>query len=75
MPIYEYRCGEGHLTERIRKYAERDEPLACERCSTPTQRIFSAHHAEPDGIYSYEPNIGSAADFERKRAESQAKAR
>jgi putative FmdB family regulatory protein len=67
VPIYEYRCGEGHVTEKLRKYDARDEPAICPQCNSATQRIPSAHHAEVDGIYSHTPNIGTKDAFERKR--------
>jgi putative FmdB family regulatory protein len=70
MPIYEYRCPAGHTTERLRKYEERDDFLLCPKCPevVGTRRIVSAHHQAPDGIYSYEPNVGSPVDFVRKLA-------
>lgn len=67
-PIYEYRCPVGHEAERLRKWEDRDNLTVCALCQAPMNRILSAHHTEPDGIYSYEPNIGSADAFERKRA-------
>lgn len=66
MPLLEYTCSAGHTTERIRKFAERDEPLTC-HCGLPTQRVeISAVHCMPDGMYSYAPNVGSEAAFARK---------
>lgn len=38
----------------------------CPDCGAPTEYILSAHHAPPDGIYSYAPNIGTADNYERK---------
>lgn len=75
MPLYQYRCGEGHEVERLRKYEDRDAPEICEECGSAMRRIFSAHHQAPDGIYSYAPNIGSAEAFERKQAEMEARNR
>lgn len=66
MPLYVYRCAANHDTERLRKYAERDEPVECFTCHTPAKRIWSAHHQAGDGIYSHTPNIGCPQDFERK---------
>lgn len=72
-PIYEYRCPHGHTTQRLRKYEKRDEPVACAgcivasgECGVPMGRIFSAHHAPPDGIYSYCPNIGDPEKHARR---------
>lgn len=58
-PLYEYRCGEGHVTEWLRKYDTRDDAAVCATCDRPATRIPSAHHAEVDGIYSYAPNVGN----------------
>lgn len=67
MPLYDYRCPEGHSRERIRKYDDRDAVLICV-CGEPMKRTVSAHHAPVDGIYSYAPNLGSPEVFERKQA-------
>ena len=37
------------------------------RCGQSAQRIMSRSHCPPDGIYSYAPNIGSAAAFEKRQ--------
>ena len=66
-PIYEYRCGEGHITETIRRVEDRDDELVCDRCQTAAVRIQSLPAKRTDGIYSYAPNIGSAQKFERHR--------
>lgn len=67
MPIYEYRCPEQHVTPKIRKYADRDDPVEC-RCGAPAERIWSNTHCPPDGVYSYAPNVGDPDRFERQRA-------
>jgi len=64
-PIYEYACNCGHSEEVIRRYEHRDEPVPCRACSGAMERRFSAHHRQPDGIYSYEPNIGTPERFEQ----------
>lgn len=66
MPIYEYRCGSGHIHEDIRAYQHRNRRTHCPRCKRLARLIPSAHHAEVDGIYSYAPNVGSATAFDRK---------
>jgi putative FmdB family regulatory protein len=68
MPLYEYKCADGHTHQRLRKMAERDEPCTCLECDLPAEPIISAPHVPPDGVYSYAPNIGTAKDFERKQA-------
>lgn len=38
MPIYEYRCDKGHLSEVIRKVELRNEPSECPTCHGPAVR-------------------------------------
>lgn len=66
MPIYVYECPNGHKTEMIRAYDDRLEPVPCHLCDAHASYTISAHHAQPDGIHSYAPNLGSEAEFERK---------
>src|SRR4051795_1290305 len=41
MPIYEYKCDNGHLFEVIQKMT--DEPLTkCEECGAPAARVLTA---------------------------------
>lgn len=43
MPLYEYACPScGSAFERLRKHAEREEPLACPRCGAEARAVFSA---------------------------------
>lgn len=67
MPIYEYRCPDGHLHEDVRAYENRNKRARCPRCKRLARRIFSAHHAEVDGIYSYAPNVGNPDRYERQQ--------
>ena len=66
-PIFEYRCGNGHLHEDIRAFAYRDKRTRCPRCKRLCKRIPSLPHVEPDGVHSYAPNIGSPDRFERQQ--------
>ena len=53
MPIYEYRCENGHLFEVMQKIA--DPPVtACETCQAPVQRVFHpiAVHFKGSGFYN-----------------------
>ena len=53
MPIYEYRCENGHLFEVMQKMT--DEPVtACEVCGAPVQRVFHpiAVHFKGSGFYN-----------------------
>jgi putative FmdB family regulatory protein len=61
MPIYEYLCREGHLFDRVQRFA--DEPLkVCEVCGKPAQRVLHAPavHFKGKGFY--------ATDYGRKGA-------
>ena len=53
MPIYEYRCEEGHLFEVMQKIT--DDPVThCETCEAPVQRVFHpiAVHFKGSGFYN-----------------------
>jgi putative FmdB family regulatory protein len=53
MPIYEYRCLNGHTFEVIQSMA--DDPVAtCEECGAPVERVFHpvAVHFKGSGFYS-----------------------
>jgi len=40
LPLYEYRCSEGHISEMLRKMTERDDPLIC-HCGLEAERKIS----------------------------------
>jgi putative FmdB family regulatory protein len=53
MPIYEYRCENGHLFEVLQKMT--DGPVTeCEDCGAPVQRVFHpiAVHFKGSGFYN-----------------------
>src|SRR3954447_3117491 len=53
MPIYEYRCENGHHFEVMQKMT--DEPVTeCEVCGAPVQRVFHpvAVHFKGSGFYN-----------------------
>ena len=53
MPIYEYRCENGHLFEVMQKMS--DAPVTiCETCGAPVQRVFHpiAVHFKGSGFYN-----------------------
>jgi putative FmdB family regulatory protein len=53
MPIYEYRCTNGHTFEVIQ--AMSDDPVeTCEVCGAPVERVFHpvAVHFKGSGFYS-----------------------
>ncbi len=53
MPIYEYRCENGHNFEVLQSM--RDDPVTkCEECGAPVERVFHpvAVHFKGSGFYS-----------------------
>ncbi|HEY5941469.1 MAG TPA: FmdB family zinc ribbon protein [Solirubrobacterales bacterium] len=68
MPIYEYKCDNGHVFEAIQKMT--DEPLhECEECGAPAARVLSAPaiHFKGSGFHNTDygtrkggPNGGSS---------------
>jgi putative FmdB family regulatory protein len=61
MPIYEYRCENGHTFEAFQSMSE--DPLsACEVCEAPASRVLSAPavHFKGSGFYT--------TDYARKGA-------
>ena len=53
MPIYEYRCENGHTFEVMQRMT--DDPVAvCETCDAPVQRVFHpiAVHFKGSGFYN-----------------------
>jgi len=74
MPIYEYRCDNGHTFDVIQKFA--DEPLSvCEECGAPARRVLHpvAIHFKGSGFYSTDYGRGKKAAAEGSKAESGAK--
>ena len=53
MPIYEYRCDNGHIFEVMQKMT--DDPVSvCSTCEAPVQRVFHpvAVHFKGEGFYN-----------------------
>jgi putative FmdB family regulatory protein len=53
MPIYEYRCRNGHTFEVVQSMS--DDPVsACEECGAPVERVFHpiAVHFKGSGFYT-----------------------
>ena len=53
MPIYEYRCENGHAFEEFQRMAD-DALTTCKVCGAPAQRVFSpiAVHFKGSGFYT-----------------------
>ena len=69
MPIYEYRCENGHTFEVLQSMS--DDPVAtCETCDAPVQRVLHspAVHFKGSGFYTTDygskkrPKGGEASD-------------
>ena len=61
MPIYEYRCQNGHVFEVMQSMS--DDPISkCEECGAPVERVFHpvAVHFKGSGFYT--------TDYGRKRS-------
>jgi putative FmdB family regulatory protein len=68
MPIYEYRCEDGHTFEVMQRMS--DDPLvSCEACEAPVQRVFHpvAVHFKGSGFYNTDYGTRKRA---RENAES-----
>jgi putative FmdB family regulatory protein len=70
MPIYEYRCEEGHLFEVMQKITD-DPVTSCETCGSAVQRVFHpvAVHFKGSGFYN--TDYGTA----RRKRETEASAK
>ncbi|MGB0094464.1 MAG: FmdB family zinc ribbon protein [Solirubrobacteraceae bacterium] len=53
MPIYEYRCEQGHTFEVMQRMAD-DPVMSCQTCSAPVERVFHpvAVHFKGSGFYN-----------------------
>jgi putative FmdB family regulatory protein len=71
MPIYEYKCDNGHVFEVMQRMT--DDPVAsCQTCSAPVQRVFHpvAVHFKGSGFYSTDYGSKKQARELTKAAES-----
>src|SRR3954451_6627509 len=62
MPIYEYRCTNGHTFEVIQSMS--DDPVeTCEECGAPVERVFHpvAVHFKGSGFYTTDYKTKSKA--------------
>ena len=77
MPIYEYRCGNGHTFEVMQRMT--DEPLtSCSTCDAPVERVFHpvAVHFKGSGFYSTDygkGKTGAASDSTSESKDSKEK--
>ena len=81
MPIYEYRCENGHTFEVMQKMT--DDPVAvCQTCDAPVQRVFHpvAVHFKGSGFYTTDygkgkrrPSESSSSDGDKSDKSSDKK--
>lgn len=77
MPIYEYRCENGHSFDALQKMS--DEPLTeCEQCGAPVERVFHpiAVHFKGSGFYNTDygkQKRGKKSDSGEKSSSDQGK--
>jgi putative FmdB family regulatory protein len=76
MPIYEYRCENGHLFEVMQRMTE-DPLTSCSTCEAPVQRVFHpvAVHFKGSGFYNtdYGKKSKSASSSESSSSEKSEK--
>jgi putative FmdB family regulatory protein len=75
MPIYEYRCENGHTFEVMQRMT--DDPLAsCSTCGAPVQRVFHpvAVHFKGSGFYNTDYGKKKAGASSDSGAKSESKA-
>jgi putative FmdB family regulatory protein len=73
MPIYEYRCEQGHTFEVMQRMS--DDPVqTCETCAAPVARVFHpvAVHFKGSGFYNtdYGTRKRARESSETKKSES-----
>jgi putative FmdB family regulatory protein len=72
MPIYEYRCENGHLFDVLQRIS--DDPVThCQVCAAPVQRVFHpvAVHFKGSGFYN--TDYGTAKRRREEKAGDEAK--
>ena len=69
MPIYEYRCEQGHTFEVMQRMSD-DPVVACQTCEAPVQRVFHpvAVHFKGSGFYN--TDYGTRKRAREKETES-----
>jgi putative FmdB family regulatory protein len=68
MPIYEYRCEQGHIFEVMQRMSD-DPVVSCQTCESPVERVFHpiAVHFKGSGFYNTDYGTRRRS---RERAES-----
>jgi putative FmdB family regulatory protein len=76
VPIYEYKCCNGHLLEAVQSMS--DDPLTeCQQCGAPVERVFHpvAVHFKGSGFYTtdYRAKAKAGQDGAGKESEKTSK--
>ena len=69
MPIYEYRCTEGHVFDAMQRFSD-DSLSQCEVCGASAQRVFHAPAVHFKGSGFYNTDYGTKRRAREKAAES-----
>lgn len=60
MPLYHYKCPDGHGMDDIRKVAERHDAPNCDTCGKPTTLEIQTSEFDPD--MGLDPDFPTASD-------------
>jgi putative FmdB family regulatory protein len=74
MPIYEYRCDQGHTFEVMQRMS--DDPVeSCQTCEAPVSRVFHpvAVHFKGSGFYNTDYGTRKRAREKSESASSESK--
>jgi len=72
VPIYEYKCSNGHVFETVQSMS--DDPItACPECGAPVERVFHpiAVHFKGSGFYSTDYGRGGRKGDRAKESSSE----
>src|SRR5947199_9614987 len=74
MPIYEYRCEQGHTFEVLQRMTD-DPVVTCQTCSAPVERVFHpvAVHFKGSGFYNTDYGTRKRSRELKDAAESKSK--
>lgn len=72
MPIYEYRCDEGHEVEVIQPMTE-DALTECPECGAPTRRVLHSPAIHFKGPGFHNTDYGTRSSNKHKQAAAAAK--
>lgn len=50
MPIYEYRCPNGHLTEKLESINSDNKTTECKKCGEKADKVYSTSNCHMAGM-------------------------